>query len=318
MAESTTIQWSQATWNVVTGCSVVSPGCTPNCYAMRLAGTRLKNHPSRIGLTIPTKTGPVWTGEVRFNETWLDQPLRWKRSRMIFVCAHSDLFHENVPDEWLDRIFAVIALAPQHTFQILTKRPERMRAYLSNEATYQRILRAAEPVRAMRPHLGSIPISDPRHGAFWPHVWHGTSVESQDWADKRIPELLATPSAVHWVSYEPALEGVDFHDLVCRETGSSTACPICLGGLEWIVVGGESAQNKPARAFDLAWARKVIAQCRRAGIAPFVKQLGGNVIDTSSEPHRLISYRDKHGGDITEWPEDLRVREFPHVAESRT
>jgi len=110
----------------------VSAACK-NCYAMKLAGTRLQHHPSRVGLTQDTANGPVWTGDVRFNEGWLDQPLRWKKSRKIFVCAHSDLFHESVPDEWIDQIFAVMALAPQHNFQVLTKRPRRMLAYLSSQ-----------------------------------------------------------------------------------------------------------------------------------------------------------------------------------------
>ena len=123
MSDGTKIEWTDATWNPITGCSVVSPGCT-NCYAMKLAGTRLQHHPSRTGLTKDTKAGPVWTGEVRFNEQWLDEPLRWKRPRMIFVCAHGDLFAEGVPDEWIDKTFAVMALAPQHIFQVLTKRPE--------------------------------------------------------------------------------------------------------------------------------------------------------------------------------------------------
>ena len=93
MADNSGIEWTGATWNPITGCSVVSPGCT-NCYAMRLAGTRLRHHPSRTGLTQQTKAGHVWTGEVRFNEQWIDQPFRWKRPRDIFVCAHGDLFHD--------------------------------------------------------------------------------------------------------------------------------------------------------------------------------------------------------------------------------
>ncbi len=127
MSDNSKIEWTDATWNPVTGCSVLSPGCA-NCYAMGLAGTRLAQHPSRAGLTTASKAGPVWNGQVRFNEAWLTQPLTWKRPRMIFVCAHGDLFHENVPDEWIDRVFAVMALARHHTFQVLTKRAARMRA----------------------------------------------------------------------------------------------------------------------------------------------------------------------------------------------
>jgi len=129
MAGSSTIEWTDATWNPVTGCSVVSPGCI-NCYAMRLAGTRMRHHWSRQGLTNDSKAGPVWNGQVRFNEEWLDQPLRWRKPRRIFVAAHGDLFHEAVPDEWIDRCFAVMSLTPQHKHQVLTKRPDRMRDYL--------------------------------------------------------------------------------------------------------------------------------------------------------------------------------------------
>eukprot|EP01031_Cornospumella_fuschlensis_P021266 gene21266-26057_t len=142
MADRTGIEWTDATWNPIVGCSIVSPGCT-NCYAMKLAGTRLKNHASREGLTRDSKAGPVWTGEVRFNPQWLDQPLRWSKPRLIFVCAHGDLFTEGVPDEWIDQIFAVMALAPRHTFQVLTKRPERMRQYLSDGELLDRLMSAA-------------------------------------------------------------------------------------------------------------------------------------------------------------------------------
>ncbi len=167
MADGTHIEWTDATWNPVTGCSVVSPGCT-NCYAMKLAGTRLQDHPSRAGLTKPSKAGPAWTGEVRFNDGWLDQPLRWKRSRRIFVCAHADLFHENVPDEWIDKVFAVMTMTPQHQFQVLTKRSARMRNYMVSRS-------CRFPARGVRPN-----------------VWLGVSVEDQARADERIPDLLAT------------------------------------------------------------------------------------------------------------------------------
>ena len=179
MASTSKIEWTDATWNPITGCSMVSAGCT-NCYAMRLAGSRLKNHPSRRGLTRPTAKGPTWTGDVRFNDQWLDQPLRWTRPRMVFVCAHSDLFHEDVPEEWIDRIFSVMALAPEHTFQLLTKRPGRMRRYLKR-----------------------------LHGEPFHNVWLGVSAEDQVTADERIPTLLGTPAAVRWLSAEPLLGPID-------------------------------------------------------------------------------------------------------------
>lgn len=214
MADGSKIEWTEATWNPITGCSVASPGCT-NCYAMKLAGTRMQHHWSRKGLTVDTKAGPVWTGEVRFNEEWLTQPLQWKRPRLIFVCAHADLFHEAVPDEWIDRIFAVMALAPQHTFQVLTKRADRMRSYISHDARLAAILDAMD--RTIPRGSGSF--------STWPlpNVWLGVSAEDQQRADERIPHLLATPAAVRWVSAEPLLGPVDarqwLHDYGCSACG---------------------------------------------------------------------------------------------------
>ena len=225
MADGSHIEWTDATWNPVTGCSVVSPGCT-NCYAMKLAGTRLAHHPSRAGLTRDSNAGPVWTGEVRLNEEWLKQPLKWSKPRRIFVCAHGDLFHESVPDEWIDRVFAVMALAPQHTFQVLTKRSARMRDYLCTRAgDWRTVWPDANPT-------GSLPIS--RHdqrlamgerGAHvrpvvYPlhNVWLGVSVEDQRRADERIPDLLATPAAVRWISAEPLLGPINLERIGTLET----------------------------------------------------------------------------------------------------
>jgi protein gp37 len=173
MADKTGIQWTEATWNPLAGCSVVSPGCT-NCYAMREAGGRLKSSAKFAGLTEPSKAGPVWTGEVRLWERVLDQPVRWTKPRRIFVNSMSDLFHESVPDEWIDRVFAVMALCPQHTFQVLTKRADRMRDYCSS------------------------PYNGVALSFKWPlpNVWLGVSVEDQARADGRIPRLLDTPAAV--------------------------------------------------------------------------------------------------------------------------
>ena len=181
MADHTHIEWTDATWNPITGCTLVSAGCD-NCYAAELTAGRLKNHPSRQGLARRNAAGVAkFTGEVRFNEKWLDQPMRWRKPRRIFVCAHSDLFHESVPDEWIDPIFAVMALCPRHTFQVLTKRPDRMMEYV----------RWTDNKR-------------------WPdHVWAGVSVENQYWADRRIPALLDVPANVRFLSVEPLLKAVD-------------------------------------------------------------------------------------------------------------
>lgn len=294
MSDGTKIEWTEATWNPITGCSVTSPGCT-NCYAMKLAGTRLRNHPSRAGLTADSRAGPVWTGETRFNEQWLDQPLRWKRPRMIFVCAHGDLFHESVPDDWIDRVFAVMTLAPQHTFQVLTKRSGRMQEYLSgftcDGARRFHVSRAAEVL--MQKWLGEFD---------WPlrNVWLGVSVEDQKRADERIPDLLATPAAVRWLSCEPLLEAVDLTklrrynpigkpwinalsgvvtrgDYLARSPAecsfnTSFRIPGELPGIDWIVAGGESGPG--ARPMHPDWVRSLRDQCAAAGVPFFFKQWG--------------------------------------------
>jgi protein gp37 len=276
MSDGTKIEWTDATWNPITGCSVVSAGCK-HCYAMKLAGTRLQHHPSRAGLTVDTKNGPVWTGEVRFNEQWLDQPLRWKKPRMVFVCAHADLFHEAVPDEWIDRVFAAMELASQHTFQVLTKRADRMRKYLR----FRQVV--------------------------LPNVWLGVSVEDQAAADERIPLLLDTPAAVRWVSAEPLLGPVDLTRVMHQQKHSGWSFRWdsltgfrghqCGGSdnnsrLDWVIVGGESGPK--ARPMHPAWARSLRDQCAAAGVPFLFKQWGewapfripgGITMVESSEPH---------------------------------
>ena len=281
MADHSLIEWTDATWQPITGCSVVSPGCT-NCYAMKLAGTRLKHHESRKGLTRDSKAGPVWTGEVRLNEQWLDQPLRWKRSRKIFVCAHGDLFAENVPDEWIDRVFAVMALATQHTFQVLTKRADRMRQYVTS----------LHNSRALAPIVFDLIKSwelEPRKMTLartLPNVWLGVSAEDQKRADERIPDLLATPAAVRFVSAEPLLgplhldDFCDGHKFVDWLRGNwwhddpDGPGAISRGHerLDWVIVGGESGPG--SRPMHPAWVRSLRDQCAAAGTAFFMKQWG--------------------------------------------
>lgn len=297
MADHTHIEWTDATWNPVTGCSVVSPGCT-NCYAMKLAGTRLQHHPSRFGLTRGSKAGPVWTGDVRFNTEWLVQPLRWRRPRKIFVCAHGDLFHESVPDEWIDQVFAVMALCPQHIFQVLTKRSDRMRAYLTATATPGRITRPILDVAIADPSLFRIDpwpvksignIDDPQDVTIalpLPNVWLGVSAEDQPRADRRIPDLLATPAAVRFLSCEPllglidlrshcdgwsfwnGLAGIRWHDGDGEGPAYSEPC----AKLDWVIVGGESGPD--ARPMHPDWARSLRDQCAAATVPFFFKQWG--------------------------------------------
>lgn len=277
MSDNTKIEWADATWNPITGCSVVSSGCT-NCYAMRLAGGRLRNHSSRKGLTEMSKAGPVWTGEVRFNEPVLDQPLRWRRPRRIFVCAHGDLFHEAIPPKWQLLVWATMMRAEHHHFLVLTKRPERMRLFCDANA----VLR---------------------------NVWLGVSVEDQRAADTRIPILLATPAARRWISAEPLLGPVDLRYL---QPGDPPTEINALAGthgvlrphggrcdrLDWVVVGGESGPG--ARPCDLVNVARIVEDCREFNVPVFVKQLGPSAW-----------FRHPKGGDPTEWPRHLRVRQWP-------
>lgn len=300
MADNTKIEWTDASWNPITGCTVHSAGCT-NCYAMKLAGTRLRNHPSRAGLTTQTKAGPVWNGQVRFNEDWLTQPLKWKRPRMIFVCAHADLFHESVQDEWIDRIFAVMALCPQHTFQVLTKRSARMREYCNDQGVIDRIdcfmdeliservdplNRRSDDLRATAPCMSDFSEDWPL-----PNVWLGVSVENQAAADERIPDLLSTPAAVRWISAEPLLGPVDLrkwigwvhHHPDNQRSAALDAISAAafaelksrrpdLPRIDWVIAGGESGTG--ARPMHPYWARSLRDQCAAAGTPFFFKQWG--------------------------------------------
>ena len=286
MADGSKIEWTDATWNIITGCSVVSPGCT-NCYAMKLAGTRLRNHPSRAELTDDSKAGPVWNGQVRFNEQWLDQPLRWSRPRMIFVCAHGDLFHEAVPEKWIDQVFAVMALAPQHIFQVLTKRPERMRDYclrLENEPHRQTVKRFCDAIP-----WDSKPKLPPEITIPFPHVWLGFSAEDQERFDERWPhmEKLAWAGWLTWLSAEPLLGPIDATAALWSfrpcgdcpspdpEKGISEDCcrdPELVDGLKWIVAGGESGAG--ARPAHPDWFRQIRDDSQRAEVAFHFKQWG--------------------------------------------
>lgn len=274
MSDKTGIEWTDATWNPITGCSVVSAGCK-HCYAMKLAGTRLQHHPSRAGLTQFTNNGPVWTGEVRFNEQWIDQPMKWTRPRMIFVCAHGDLFHESVPFEWIDKVFAVMALADQHIFQVLTKRPERMLQYFQSFKTPEAEQRGWN-VSEWAWHKFNTGISSELNIAQipkgLPNVWIGVSVENQETSDERIPLLLQTPAAVRWISAEPLLGSVDLGLLGTLPRSQHTNYTQTHDLLHWVVCGGESGSS--ARPMHPDWARSLRDQCQAAGVPFLFKQWG--------------------------------------------
>lgn len=260
MADNSKIEWTDATWNPITGCSMISAGCT-NCYAMRLAGTRMKNHKSRAGLTAESNAGPVWNGLVRLNEQWLDQPLKWKRPRRIFVCAHGDLFYESVPDEWIDRVFAVMALSPRHQFQVLTKRAARMRFYLEDTCRLDDINQAIERLENEVGAIGNCVCDCARDDGDikWPlpNVWLGVSVEDQRAAEERMPHLKESLAAVRFLTIEPLIGPLD---------------RLRLGGIHWVIVGGES--GKGARPMHPDWVRSIRDQCAAANVPFFFKQWG--------------------------------------------
>lgn len=295
MAESTHIEWTDATWNIVTGCSVVSPGCT-NCYAMRLAGTRLRHHPSRAGLTNPSNAGPVWNGQTRVNWEWIDQPLSWRRPRQIFVCAHGDLFHETVDADDIAQIYGVMIAAHHlrgHTMQVLTKRSLRARLLLNSEAFWDianahadaLVLDRVDPLDRRRDDARAT-LDDYGPDNPPPGIWAGVSVEDQARANERIPDLLATPAAVRWLSCEPLLGSVNLASIdlpggwnevfplgqewLGRDHVDDDGNPMTR--LDWVVVGGESGTG--ARPMHPDWARRLRDQCAAASVPLFFKQWG--------------------------------------------
>jgi protein gp37 len=326
----TSIQWTDKTWNPTRGCSRVSQGCV-NCYAETLAG-RYSNYGTKPDSPFAPYVTKVnghasWTGKVELVDSTLDAPLHWKKPCRVFVNSMSDLFHEALPDEAIDRVFAVMALCPQHTFQILTKRPERVQKYLAENHGHEARRRVQDVIHPP----GSRGINEDSMRLFYgwplPNVWLGVSVEDQASADERIPLLMDTPAAVRFVSYEPALGPVNFECVLSSDWRDGT--PDELPRLNWIICGGESGPG--ARPFDLKWARDTVAQCKAAGVAVFVKQLGAVPIvqwDASlgvRHDGKLVVGRcggvngnaitlcldDRKGGDWDEWPHDLRIREFP-------
>jgi protein gp37 len=276
MADKTGIEWTDATWNPVRGCTRVSEGCR-NCYAEVLAARFSDPGQSYHGLA--TRNPARWTGDVKVIEDAMLLPLRWKRGRRIFVNSTSDLFHEKVAFGDIDRIFAVMALAPQHTFQILTKRPDRMIAYMEPQSG-----RRSSGLGSWVLKLG---YQGPLELLKWPlpNVWLGVSVENQAAADERIPLLLQTPAAKRFLSCEPLLGPIRL-DRLTRPTEAAIFSDDCLSGergtfgtqplfgprVDWVIAGGESGPG--ARPMHPDWARGLRDQCAAAGVPFFFKQHG--------------------------------------------
>lgn len=280
MSDKTGIEWTDATWNVVIGCDKVSPGCD-RCYAVRTAHRMQANPNPKVSVPYAgTESDGDWTGRVNLLADRLDLPLKWRRPRRIFVNAQSDLFHDEVPTDFIAKVFAIMSLAPQHTFQVLTKRHARMRSVLS--ADYFRT--------EVRSHAAwwadylSLTLPPPH----WPlpNVHGLVSVENQYWAERRIPALLETPLAVRGISAEPLLGPIDLLNVAGRNAltgvGNRIAMtthrsprqthiitPACL---DWVIVGGESGPG--ARPMHPDWARHLRDQCELAGVPFMFKQWG--------------------------------------------
>lgn len=302
MSDGSTIEWldipgtKPATWNPVRAihltsgkigwyCEHVHEGCT-NCYA-----ERQNKGGARGGTQLPYKPGHRKDVEIYLDEKTLLQPLKWKSPRTIFVCSMTDLYGPWVKDEWLDKIKAVQALTPQHTYIELTKRPERMRDYLSNPDR-ERIV--AGNTWSM---LGTPKGSKIKHGGNWrktfplANCWGLVSCSTQEDADKFIPILLRTRLAIRGVSAEPLLGKVDFRCLGWQAAAGGGWCALnALEGhrysnrvileetpkLDWIIVGGESGRS--ARPMHPDWARSIKAQCEAAEVPMFFKQNGEYVV----------------------------------------
>jgi protein gp37 len=347
----------------------VSEGCR-NCYAEAVAVrfskpgqpyhgfakvTAPRDHLDAVG---GRRNG--WTRKVELVEKHLADPLHWRKPKRIFVNSMSDLFHESLPPSAIAAVFGVMAAAPQHTFQILTKRPKSIASWmrwlasgdLKDAAEIRTCTLAAAQI--LRESFAGHSGAGARGEIAWPlpNVWLGVSIEDQETADERVPLLLQTPAAVRFVSYEPALGPVSFRHTLLEPDGLAPGVWLdsltghiegpddIWRGLDWVIIGGESGPG--ARPFDVAWAYSTVKACRAAGVACFVKQLGALpfVVDRHSAltDHQLVrialrpgafryerhgglyaendghgEIRDLKGGEWSEWPADLKVREFPNT-----
>ena len=294
---NTAIEWCDVVWNPTTGCTKVSPGCA-HCYAEKIDHRfRRDTGGEKLSWDIPASQGGRG---VTLHPDRLDIPLKWRDPKMVFVNSMSDLFHEDVPDEFIRDVFKVMSKAWKHTFQVLTKRPERMSPFFQAwDEDHQA--------------KGGRPLVE----AFFRqrNTWLGTSVENQHWADLRIPHLLQTPAAVRFLSCEPLLKPVSFRwakwstTKVRDEYGYLTESAHewhldGLQGIDWVIIGGESGPQ--ARPMKIEWALDIIAQCKNAGVAVFMKQTGTVLA-------KELGLKKRAGGDFEDhnFPEEVRVREFP-------
>ena len=255
----TKIEWCDSVWNPTTGCTPISPGCD-NCFAKRFA-YRLRG---RCGYP---EDDPF---RVTLHPERLEEPLRWRKPRRVFVCSMGDLFHDDVPEDFINKVFSVMLATKEHTYILLTKRPQRAYKYLTNPKTPHLIVesldvdlmdRIAERYEEHQP-FGEFPLNN---------AWLGVTAENQQAADERIPILLQIPAAVRFVSVEPMLGPVDLE----RQLGGAEESRRCLNGwhgIDWIICGGETGPN--ARPMHPDWVRSLREQAVDAGVPFFFKSLG--------------------------------------------
>ena len=290
-------------WNPVTGCEKISPGCA-HCYA-ELFARRFPKSPSYSPNYLPG------TARIVSHFDRLGRPSKWKKPRFVFVNSQSDLFHESVSDQFIGQVFATMWLAQRHTYLILTKRPERAWHWFRNGWIETNAALYASGIRV---------IPGGMTGPNWPlaNVWLGVSAENQVFADQRIPILIDIPAAIRFVSYEPALKKIDLGNwMEARSQIDPSQAPdpveakrvMSLAGLallDWVIVGGESGPKARDCVGGIEEAmRSTLADCRAAGVAYFGKQMGSPWAKAHGDKGK--------GENMTLWPEDLRVREWPKI-----
>ena len=329
------ISWTEKTWNPVVGCTEISDGCL-NCYAekmaKRLAAMWLKNpakHHSlkKYRLVTNDNVNPnnnKWNGLVICDESALQIPLKRKKPTMYFVPSMGDLFHKDVPFVFIDKVFAVMALCPQHTFQVLTKRPERMEEYMRRSVGR---VAGSETSGYIQIAINSVRLGN-YDGWQWPmtNVWLGTSASNQKDLDKNVPYLLQTPAAVRFLSLEPLLEYVQINKIHPLDGQHWTrSVDGHYKGIDWVIVGAESKGAYPGRECKIEWVRNVVQQCKAAGVPVHVKQLHvWKVTEPNKRYYRLYETekeaQTQFGGckpklvlvkDINLFPKDLQIRKMP-------
>jgi protein gp37 len=297
MGDKSKIEWTDATWNPVAGCSIVSPGCH-HCYAMRAAHRLAAMGQAKYAGTTKIVDGrALWTGQINVDPAALRAPLRWAKPRRVFVNSMSDLFHTALCAPDIADIFAIMALTPQHTYQVLTKRARRM-ANLLTDPEFRRVVAHYQRKFFRDAATGPGDIDWPL-----PNVWLGVSCEDQQRADERIPHLLVAPAAVRFVSAEPLLGPIELARSAQRgmrsdpdEFSSALRDPRSALALDWVIVGGESGPG--ARPMHPDWARGIRDQCVAAGVPFFFKQWGEWAAAPTMDPHlRSSSLQYVHDGD---------------------